>query len=45
MSEREEFEAEGAELGLWLADLDARLSELDHQTGNSRSKMKELQVR
>ena len=45
MSEREEFEAEGAELGLWLADLDSRLSELDHQTGNSRSKMKELQVR
>ncbi|XP_030237712.1 nesprin-2 isoform X1 [Gadus morhua] len=43
VSEREEFEAEGAELGLWLADLDARLSELDHQTGNSRSKMKELQ--
>lgn len=43
VSEREEFEAEGAELGLWLADLDARLSELENQTGNSCSKMKELQ--
>ncbi|CAL8354084.1 unnamed protein product [Lota lota] len=43
VSEREEFEAEGAELCLWLADVDARLSELEHQTGNSCSKMKELQ--
>ncbi|KAG7256757.1 hypothetical protein CRUP_025647 [Coryphaenoides rupestris] len=44
VSEREEFEAERAELSLWLADLDARLSELEQQTGSTCSKMKELQA-
>ncbi|XP_041652675.1 nesprin-2 isoform X2 [Cheilinus undulatus] len=43
VSEWEEFEAEREELGLWLADLDVRLSEVDHLTGNTCEKLRRLQ--
>lgn len=41
----EGFEAEREELSLWLADLDARLAEVDHLTGNTCRKLQQLQVR
>uniref|UniRef100_A0A3Q3FX56 Uncharacterized LOC110001169 n=1 Tax=Labrus bergylta TaxID=56723 RepID=A0A3Q3FX56_9LABR len=44
VSEWEEFEAEREELALWLADLDVRLSEVDHLTGNTCEKLRRLQV-
>lgn len=40
----EGFEAERAELSLWLADLDVRLAEVDHLTGNTCQKLQQLQV-
>nr|XP_020512272.1 uncharacterized protein LOC110001169 isoform X1 [Labrus bergylta]XP_029137649.1 uncharacterized protein LOC110001169 isoform X1 [Labrus bergylta] len=43
VSEWEEFEAEREELALWLADLDVRLSEVDHLTGNTCEKLRRLQ--
>uniref|UniRef100_A0A3Q1C7D5 Uncharacterized protein n=1 Tax=Amphiprion ocellaris TaxID=80972 RepID=A0A3Q1C7D5_AMPOC len=44
VSEWEEFEAQGAELALWLADMDVRLSEVDHLTGSTCEKLRQLQV-
>uniref|UniRef100_A0A671WJN6 Uncharacterized protein n=1 Tax=Sparus aurata TaxID=8175 RepID=A0A671WJN6_SPAAU len=44
VSEWEEFEAEREELALWLADLDVRLTEVDHLTGNTCEKLRRLQV-
>lgn len=44
MSEWEEFEAEREELGLWLADLDVRLTEVDHLNGSTCEKLRRLQV-
>lgn len=41
MREWEGFEEEGAELGLWLAELDACLAHTDHLTGST---CQELQV-
>lgn len=41
--EWEEFEAERAELALWLADMDARLTEIDLMTGNNCEKLRRLQ--
>lgn len=43
VSEWEEFEAQGAELALWLADMDVRLSEVDHLTGSTCEKLRQLQ--
>ncbi|XP_041796919.1 nesprin-2 [Chelmon rostratus] len=43
VSEWEGFEAEREELALWLADLDVRLSEVDHLTGNTCEKLRRLQ--
>ncbi|MEQ2298675.1 hypothetical protein AMECASPLE_007693 [Ameca splendens] len=43
VSEWEEFEAEREELALWLADLDARLTQIDHMTGNNCEKLRQLQ--
>ncbi|XP_068173855.1 nesprin-2 [Antennarius striatus] len=43
VSEWEEFDAEREELALWLADLDIRLTEVDHLTGNTCEKLKQLQ--
>lgn len=43
VSEWEEFEAEGAELALWLADMDIRLTEVDHLTGSTCEKLRQLQ--
>ncbi|KAM6987420.1 nesprin-2 [Tautogolabrus adspersus] len=43
VSEWEEFEAEREELSLWLADLDVRLTEVDHLTGNTCEKLRRLQ--
>ncbi|KAF7656466.1 hypothetical protein LDENG_00040360 [Lucifuga dentata] len=43
LSEWEEFEAEREELSLWLADLDVRLIEVEHLTGNTCDKMRRLQ--
>uniref|UniRef100_A0A096MAX4 Nesprin-2-like n=1 Tax=Poecilia formosa TaxID=48698 RepID=A0A096MAX4_POEFO len=43
VSEWEEFEAEREELALWLADMDARLTEIDHMTGSNCEKLRELQ--
>ncbi|XP_045930790.1 nesprin-1 isoform X1 [Micropterus dolomieu] len=43
VSEWEGFEAERDELALWLADLDVRLTEVDHQTGNTCEKLRRLQ--
>ncbi|XP_036937103.1 nesprin-2 isoform X2 [Acanthopagrus latus] len=43
VSEWEEFEAEREELALWLADLDGRLTEVDHLTGNTCEKLRRLQ--
>lgn len=40
----EDFEEEREELSLWLADLDARLTEMDHLTGNACEKLQRLQV-
>lgn len=45
VSEWEEFEAEGEELALWLADLDVRLTEVDHLNGSTCEKLRQLQVR
>ncbi|XP_034534856.1 nesprin-2 isoform X2 [Notolabrus celidotus] len=42
-SEWEEFEAEREELAVWLADLDVRLTEVDHLTGNTCEKLRRLQ--
>ncbi|KAE8294871.1 Nesprin-1 Enaptin KASH domain-containing protein 1 [Larimichthys crocea] len=44
VSEWEGFEAEREELALWLADLDVRLTEVDHLTGNTCEKLRRLQV-
>ncbi|XP_071353073.1 nesprin-2 isoform X2 [Trachinotus anak] len=43
VSEWEGFEAEREELALWLADLDVRLTEVDHLTGNTCEKLRHLQ--
>ncbi|XP_059186454.1 nesprin-2 isoform X2 [Centropristis striata] len=43
VSEWEEFEAEREELTVWLADLDVRLSKVDHLTGNTCEKLRRLQ--
>uniref|UniRef100_UPI0037E78300 nesprin-2 n=1 Tax=Semicossyphus pulcher TaxID=241346 RepID=UPI0037E78300 len=43
VSEWEGFEAEREELALWLADLDVRLTEVDHLTGNTCEKLRRLQ--
>ncbi|KAM9317701.1 uncharacterized protein KZ484_022109 [Pholidichthys leucotaenia] len=43
VSEWEEFEAQRVELSLMLADMDVRLSEVDHLTGNSCEKLRRLQ--
>ncbi|XP_078103225.1 nesprin-2 isoform X3 [Sander vitreus] len=43
VSEWEGFEAEREELSLWLADLDVRLMEVDHLTGNTCEKLRQLQ--
>lgn len=45
VSEWEEFEAEGEDLALWLADLDVRLTEVDHLNGSTCEKLRRLQVR
>ncbi|XP_039474025.1 uncharacterized protein LOC120442194 [Oreochromis aureus] len=45
VSEWEGFEAQREELVVWLADMDARLSEVDQLTGNTCEKLKQLQVR
>lgn len=44
VSEWEEFEAEREELALWLADMDALLTEIDHMTGSNCEKLRKLQV-
>lgn len=44
VSEWEEFEAEREEISLWLADLDAHLTEVDHLTGSTCEKLRCLQV-
>ncbi|XP_028275055.1 uncharacterized protein LOC114444583 isoform X2 [Parambassis ranga] len=44
VSEWEEFEAQREELTLWLADLDVRLTDVDHLTGNSCEKLRQLQA-
>ncbi|XP_056138897.1 nesprin-2 [Lampris incognitus] len=44
VTEREGFDVEREELALWLADLDVRLTELEHLTGNSCDKIRELQA-
>ncbi|XP_078023504.1 uncharacterized protein LOC117259344 isoform X3 [Epinephelus lanceolatus] len=44
VSEWEGFEAEREELTLWLADLDVRLTDVDHLTGNTCEKLRQLQV-
>lgn len=41
----EGFEEEREELSLWLADLDVRVTEMDHLTGNTCKKLQLLQVR
>ncbi|KAM6932479.1 nesprin-2 isoform 1-T2 [Lycodopsis pacificus] len=43
VSEWEGFEAEREELVLWLAELDVRLTEVDHLTGNTCEKLRQLQ--
>ncbi|PWA28959.1 hypothetical protein CCH79_00020937 [Gambusia affinis] len=43
VSEWEEFEAEREELALWLADMDALLTEIDHMTGSNCEKLRKLQ--
>ncbi|XP_056297756.1 nesprin-2 isoform X2 [Pseudoliparis swirei] len=43
VSEWEGFEAEREELALWLAELDVRLTEVDHLAGNTCEKLKRLQ--
>ncbi|XP_040903288.1 nesprin-2 isoform X2 [Toxotes jaculatrix] len=44
VSEWEGFEAQREELALWLADLDVRLTEVDHLDGNTCEKLRHLQV-
>ncbi|XP_058490946.1 nesprin-2 isoform X2 [Solea solea] len=43
VSEWEGFEAEGEELALWLANLDVRLTEVDHLNDNTCEKLRRLQ--
>ncbi|XP_069029160.1 uncharacterized protein [Embiotoca jacksoni] len=43
VSEWEGFEAQREELALWLADMDVRLSEVDHLTGSTCEKLRRLQ--
>ncbi|XP_062242793.1 nesprin-2 isoform X1 [Platichthys flesus] len=43
ISEWEEFETEREELALWLANLDVRLTAVDHLKGNSCEKLRRLQ--
>ncbi|XP_040903287.1 nesprin-2 isoform X1 [Toxotes jaculatrix] len=43
VSEWEGFEAQREELALWLADLDVRLTEVDHLDGNTCEKLRHLQ--
>ncbi|XP_042269142.1 uncharacterized protein si:ch211-137a8.2 isoform X1 [Thunnus maccoyii] len=43
VSEWEGFEVEREDLALWLADLDFRLSEVEHLTGNTCEKLRRLQ--
>lgn len=45
VSEWEGFEAEREELELLLADLDVRLTKVDHLTGDTCEKLRQLQVR
>eukprot|EP00066_Takifugu_rubripes_P026663 XP_011615929.1 PREDICTED: nesprin-2-like isoform X1 [Takifugu rubripes] len=42
--EWEGFEEERAELGVWLAELDARLTDTDHLTGSTCQKLQRLQL-
>ncbi|XP_032401928.1 uncharacterized protein LOC116708202 isoform X2 [Xiphophorus hellerii] len=42
VSEWEEFEAEREELALWLAEMDAHLTEIDHMTGSNCEKLRKL---
>ncbi|XP_054460401.1 nesprin-2 isoform X2 [Anoplopoma fimbria] len=44
VSEWEGFEAEREALALWLADLEVRLTKVDHLTGNTCAKLKQLQT-
>lgn len=44
VSEWEGFEAEREELALWLAELDVRLTKVDHLTGNTCEKLRHLEV-
>ncbi|XP_041849739.1 nesprin-1 isoform X2 [Melanotaenia boesemani] len=41
--EWEEFEAEREELALWLGNMDVRLMEIEHLTGNTCEKLRQLQ--
>ncbi|XP_040056722.2 nesprin-2 isoform X2 [Gasterosteus aculeatus] len=43
VSEWEGFEAEREELALWLAELDVRLTKVDHLTGNTCEKLRHLE--
>ncbi|XP_075328890.1 uncharacterized protein LOC142387977 [Odontesthes bonariensis] len=43
VSEWEEFDAQWEELALWLADMDDRLMEVEHQTGSTCEKLRRLQ--
>ncbi|KAL6115642.1 uncharacterized protein ACO6RY_00440 [Pungitius sinensis] len=43
VSEWEGFEAEREELALWLAELEVRLTEVDHLKGNTCEKLRQLQ--
>ncbi|XP_047451062.1 uncharacterized protein si:ch211-137a8.2 [Mugil cephalus] len=43
VSEWEEFEAQREELAVWLADMDVRLTAVDHLTGNACEKLRQLQ--
>ncbi|CAK6979582.1 uncharacterized protein si:ch211-137a8.2 [Scomber scombrus] len=44
VSEWEGFEAEREDLAVWLADLDVRLTEVEHLTGSTCEKLRRLQV-
>lgn len=46
MSQREEFEGQREEMAVWLADMDLRLTEVEHFSGRDTcDKMWELQVK
>uniref|UniRef100_W5NC25 Si:ch211-137a8.2 n=1 Tax=Lepisosteus oculatus TaxID=7918 RepID=W5NC25_LEPOC len=45
VNQREEFESEREDIAIWLAELNLRLTEVEHFSGNNSSeKMKELQT-